>query len=69
MKQALPIFDGLGRPIKLKKQIRYTFRDHGFYMTALKDGEKEEVKPELPDEEWEYRQKHPVKIWKAGQEK
>lgn len=69
MKQALPIFDAYGRPLKLQKNVKYTIYNHGFYVTALREGEVEEVKPELPDEEWEYRQKHPVKIWKAGQEK
>jgi hypothetical protein len=50
----------------LEKGVRYTFVDHGYYMTALRPGETEELKPELPEQEWAYRQQHPVKEWRIG---
>jgi hypothetical protein len=35
-------------------------------MTALRPGETEEIKPELPEQEWAYRQQHPIKEWRIG---
>ena len=63
----VPIVNGLGRIVShLEKNVRYTFVDHGYYMTALRPGETEEIKPELPEQEWAYRLKHPIKEWRIG---
>ncbi|RNE33077.1 hypothetical protein FAM6165_00222 [Lacticaseibacillus paracasei] len=49
----VPIVNGLGHIVShLEKNVRYTFVDHGYYMTALRPGETEEIKPELPEQEW-----------------
>ena len=68
LKQAkVPFVTGLGEVLPhLEKGVRYTFVDHGYYMTALRPGETEELKPELPEQEWAYRQQYPVKEWRIG---
>lgn len=62
LKQAkVPVVNGIGKILPhLEKGTQYTFIDHGYYMTALKPEETEEIKPELPEQEWAYRQKHPI---------
>ena len=63
----VPIVNGLGHIVShLEKNVRYTFVDHGYYMTALRPGETEEIKPELPEQEWEYRRDHPIKERRIG---
>ena len=63
----VPFVNGVGKTLPhLEKGVRYTFVDHGYYMTALRPGETEEIKPELPEQEWAYRQQHPIKEWRIG---
>ena len=63
----LPIVNGIGELLpQLEKGVRYTFVDRGYYLVALRAGETEEVKPELPKQEWEYRLRNPIKEWQLG---
>lgn len=63
----VPFVNGVGQVLPhLEKGVRYTFVDHGYYMTALILGETEEIKPELPEQEWEYRRDHPIKERRIG---
>lgn len=63
----VPFVNGVGKVLPhLEKGVRYTFVDHGYYMTALRSGETEEIKPELPEQEWASRQQHPIKEWRIG---
>lgn len=63
----VPFVNSVGEVLPhLEKGVRYTFVDHGYYIAALKSGETEEVKPELPKQEWEYRLRHPIKEWQLG---
>lgn len=49
----VPFVNGVGKILPhLEKGVRYTFVYHGYYMTALRPGETEELKPELPEQEW-----------------
>ena len=56
-----PFVDDLGRPLKhLDENVRYTFVDRKYYTAVLRPGQREEVKPELPESEARYKRKHPV---------
>lgn len=63
----VPIVNGIGEILpNLEKGVRYTFVDRGYYLVALRNGESEEVKPELPKQELAYRLRHPIKEWQLG---
>lgn len=52
----VPVVNGIGKILShLENGSQYTFIDHGYYIVALKPGETEAIKPELPEQEWKYR--------------